>query len=438
MSDKGLSLTDRRHFQWTAIIAVVALLVATGLYLLLRPAGRTVTAYFTSASAVFEDNGVRMLGVPVGRITAVVPEGTRVRVDMQIDDPDIVLPADVRAVVISPSLVTGRYIQLTPMYTGGPQLADAGVIPLERTAVPLGVDDLARTASELSKALGPQGANAEGAISDVLNVGAENLAGNGQAVNDSIRNLGELSGTLADSREELFGTVTQLQSFVSNISANDQQVREFNGRLAEVAGFLADERGDLASSVSELSLALGDVADFVEDNRESLKGNIDKLNDVTKVLVKQQDALAEIFDVAPAALSNLVNTYNGSSGTLDTRADINELTQPPIVLICEMLKRGAPKDVPKNLADTCSRLGGVLDGAVPLPSAAEVITSLQAGKPPPLPGLALPTEPADPAEKAGGSDGTQAPPAARDEPTDGEDDAGDRSGGSDESDGGGS
>jgi virulence factor Mce-like protein len=389
-----LTSTDRRQLQFTGLLAVVAVLVAGGLYLVAQPAGRTLTAYFTSASAVFEDNSVRILGVPVGTITAVVPEGRLVRVDMRLDDPDLRLPADARAVVISPSLVTGRFVQLTPTYSGGPELADGAVIPVERTAVPLGVDDLTRTATELADALGPMGVNSLGALSDALDVGAANLDGNGQALNDSIRNLGELSGTLAGSREDLFGTVTELQSFVSTIAAKDAEVREFNGRLQDVAGFLADERGDLAGAVSELSVALGDVAEFVRDNRPALKSDVDKLTDVTAVLVKQQNALAEILDVAPAALSNLALTYNGSSGTLDTRANINELTLPPIVLICQALERGTPQGLPTNISDTCSTLEPVLSGAVPLPSAAQVITSLQSGKPPPVPGLALPTEPA--------------------------------------------
>jgi phospholipid/cholesterol/gamma-HCH transport system substrate-binding protein len=390
----ALNNTDRRQFQFTGLLAVVAVLIAGGLYFVAQPGGRTLTAYFTSASAVFEDNSVRILGVPVGTITAVVPEGELVRVDMRLDDPDLRLPADASAVVISPSLVTGRYVQLTPTYAGGPELADGAVIPVERTAVPLGVDDLTRTATDLADALGPDGVNSEGALSDALDVGAANLDGNGQAFNDSIRNLGELSGTLSGSREDLFGTVTELQSFVSTIAAKDAEVREFSGRLEDVAGFLADERGDLAVAVSELSIALGDVADFVRDNRPALQSNVDKLTDVTAVLVKQQDALAEILDVAPAALSNLALTYNGSSGTLDTRANLNELTLPPIVLVCQALKRGTPQDLPTNISDTCSALEPVLSGAVPLPSVAEVITSLQSGTPPPVPGLALPTVPA--------------------------------------------
>ncbi|WP_433556882.1 MCE family protein [Pseudonocardia xinjiangensis] len=398
----GPTDTDRRQLQFTALAAVVAVLFAGGLYLVLQPPGRLVTAYFTSAAALFEDNSVRVLGVPVGTITEVEPQGTQVRVEMRITDSALKLPADVRAVVVSPSLVTGRYVQLTPTWSSGPELADGAVIPRERTAVPLGVDDLTRAATDLANALGPNGVNAKGALSDVLDVGAENLDGNGQKVNDTIRNLGELSGTLANSRDDLFGTVTELQKFTSMLADNDDQVREFNGRLADVSGFLADERGDLGTAVSELSIALGEVADFVRDNRASLQSNVDRLTDVTAVLVKQQKALAEILDIAPAGLSNLANTYNGSSGTLDTRADVNELSLPPIVLICQALKRGTPADLPQDLADTCSQLEPVLSGAVPLPSAAQVITALQSGQAPPVPGLALPTDPAPRSSGGGG------------------------------------
>ena len=401
----SLTETDRRQLQLTGLAAVLIVLLAGGIYLVAQPASRTITAYFRSATAVFEDNSVRVLGVPVGTITQVVPEGTRVRVEMRIDDADLQLPADARAVVVSPSLVTGRYIQLTPTYSGGPELTDGAVIPVERTAVPLGVDELARTATELADALGPHGANARGALSDALDVGAANLAGNGQALNETIRNLGELSGTLADSREDLFGTITELQMFVSMLAANDAEVREFNGRLENVSGFLAAERHDLATAVRELSIALDDVAKFVRDNRELVHSNVDQLQDVTEVLVRQKKALAEILDVAPAALGNLALVYNGSSGTLDTRALINELGLPVPVLICELIKRGTLQDLPTTVGDACAQLAPILDGAVPLPTPAEVITALQAGQPPPVPGLALPTVPPAP-------EGREAPSAA--------------------------
>ena len=367
-------------------------LLATGVWWLTRSTGRTVTGYFTSAVGVFPDNEVLILGVPVGRITSVQPQGPVVKVVMRIDEA-VAVPATASAVVVSPSLVAGRGIQLVPAYTTGPTMADGAVIPLERTAVPLGVDDLARATNELATMLGPNGVNRNGALSDLLDVGASNLRGNGQALHDTIGNLAQLSGTLAGSRKELFGTITQLQSFVSTLAANDAQARQFTAQLADVSNLLAGERGDLAATLKQLSLALGEVAAFVQDNRAVLTSNVDRLTEVTAVLVRQRAALADILDTAPTGLSNASNASNATSGTLDIRLNLEELRSPPILLVCELLRRATPRPVPATLADTCRALEPQLTGAAPLPPVAEVITALYDGQPPPLPMLALPTVP---------------------------------------------
>jgi phospholipid/cholesterol/gamma-HCH transport system substrate-binding protein len=379
----------------TRVIAAgcaLGLLVAVGVWWLAPRPGRTITAYLISAVAVYPGNPVLILGVPVGQITAVQPQGRVVMVVMSVDR-SVQVPAEASAVVMEPSLVTGRSIQLTPAYTSGPTMPDGGVIPVQRTAVPFGIDDLARAANDLATMLGPMGVNRHGALSDALGVGAANLRGNGQAINDTIGNVSALAQTLAGSRKQLFATVNQLQSFVSTLAANDAQVRQFTTQLADVANFLAAERGDLGAALRELSLALGEVAAFVQDNRALLKSNVDRLTEVTAVLVRQRQALGEIIDLAPTGLSNLNNAYNASSGTLDTRANIEELRAPPILLVCELLRRSTPRQVPATLARTCAALEPQLTGAVPLPTAAQVITALQAGQPPPLPLLAVPTVP---------------------------------------------
>ncbi|MGQ0576143.1 MAG: MCE family protein [Pseudonocardia sp.] len=385
-----------RWFQIAAIVAVVAVVASLLVAYALSGTSRTVTAYFTSAEGVFPSNSVRVLGVPVGTITGVEPQGTTVKVDIEITDDDLQLPTDVRAVVVSPSVVTGRYVQFTPTYAGGPELADGAVIPVERTAVPLGVDDLARTATELATALGPQGVNADGALSDVLDVGAANLGGNGEAFNDAVRNFGELSGTLSGSREELFGTVTELQSFVSTIRANDAEVREFNRRLEEVSGFLADDREDLGAAFRELSIALGDVAAFVRDNREILDSNVERLVNVTDAVVRQRDALTEILDVAPLGLGNLGNAYNSTPGTLDTRVNMGgdgPDTGGLTALLCQIASPQFP--TAPLIGQICAMVAAGGMGA----SSPEAITALrvsiaeQAGVPlDQIPGLVVPTD----------------------------------------------
>ncbi|WP_433504267.1 MCE family protein [Pseudonocardia halophobica] len=401
----GSWANDRRALQITALVAIVAVLVATGVWLIGNGGGRKITAYFANASALFEDNDVRVLGVPVGQIDSITPQGTQVKVDMTITDPDAHLAPDAKAAVVSPSLVTGRYVQLFPTVAeDAPQLGTGATIPLERTAVPLGVDDLAKAATDLSRALGPEGANSTGAVSQALDVGAQNLAGNGEAFNDTIRGLGNLSNTLAGSSEDLFGTVTELQKFTETLAQDDAKVREFNGRLADVTGFLASEREDLGGAIRDLSVALGDVAGFVRDNRDTIHSNVDRLADVTQVLVDQQRALTEILDVAPLGISNLANTYNGSSGTLDTRANFNELSRPPIYFLCDLLKDGAPEPL-KPLLPACRQLPDVNS----LPTPAQILSSVTSGQTPPVPGLAIPSAPLVPQNPAAPEAGQPAP-----------------------------
>ncbi|WP_434452759.1 MCE family protein [Lentzea sp. E54] len=385
------TVVNSKAGRFIAIACVLALVMTAGLWWVFNGMnGRKVTAHFAAAVGVYPGGDVRVLGVKVGTIDEVTPEGKTVKVVFTVDR-DVRVPENAQAVVVSPSVVSDRYVQLAPAYTGGPVLGDNAVIPRERTATPVELDELYSSLDKLTTALGPNGANADGALADLLNTAAKNLEGNGQALNDTLKNLGQATRTLSGSKEDLFATVDNLQKFTAMLAANDSQVRDFNKQLADVSKMLADERGDLGAALAELATALGQVQGFIKDNREVLKSNVDKLASITQVLVNQRAALAETLDVAPLALGNLQNSYNAASGTLDTRANINELNQPPIVLICKLVQQATPNNVPPILAQTCKQLEPLLTGAVPLKSPAEVLTDLNAGKLPlPLPLAGVP------------------------------------------------
>lgn len=316
---------------------VVVLVVAAAVwYVFLRPAGNKVTAYFNTTVGIYAGSDVRVLGVKVGKVDSVQPQGDVVKVVFNVDS-SVPLPADAQAAVVTPTVVADRYVQVLPVYKGGPKMADNAVIPKDRTATPVELDQLAKSLQQTSTALGPKGANASGALSNLLNTGAANLNGNGAALGGTIDQLSKAVDTLSNSRGNLFATVTNLQSFVSTLAANDQQVQQFTQQLATLSHFLAGERTDLGAALQQLSVALGQVASFVRDNRDSLSKNVTGLAAVTDVVVKQRGALAEFLDTAPIAASNLINSYNAASGTLDTRLNFNELSDPGL-LLCNLIK----------------------------------------------------------------------------------------------------
>jgi phospholipid/cholesterol/gamma-HCH transport system substrate-binding protein len=302
-----------------------------------------VTGEFTRAVGLFPGSDVRILGVKVGKVTEVTPIGDKVRVRFQYDAKYRV-PAEAKAAVVAPSLVSDRYVQLLPAYTGGPVMRSGARIPLERTAVPVELDRISKSLDDLLVALGPTGANKDGALQDLLHTGAKNLDGQGQAIHDTNHDLSLALQTLSGGRNDLFGTVKNLQSFTTMLATNDQQVRRLNTDLASVSDQLDGERDDLAAALKNLAVALNEVSTFVHDNRAGLTKNIDQLASVTGTVAKQRDALSETLSNAPVALSNLQNAYDPATGTLDTRANIGEnLSHLGLqTLVCGLIDQSNP------------------------------------------------------------------------------------------------
>jgi phospholipid/cholesterol/gamma-HCH transport system substrate-binding protein len=321
---------------------VVAALVVAALVAFVFDGGhqKTLTAEFPRTVSLYVGSDVRVLGVPVGKVDSVTPSGTQVIVKMHYD-PSVQIPADAKAVIISPSIVGDRFVQLTPAYSGGRVLADGATLDQNRTAVPLELDQIYSSLDDLTTALGPNGANKKGALTDLLNTTAANFGGQGEKFHQTIKSFGRLSGTLADNKDNLFGSVRELEGFVRTLARNDHTVRSFNQTLAGVSRMLKGERGDLAASLHDLGIAMKQVSGFVKDNREILGRNITGLDTVTEVLVRQRKALAETLRDAPLALNNLALTYNPQAGTLDTRANLGELghqiTSDPATFLCGLL-----------------------------------------------------------------------------------------------------
>ncbi|MFJ6571736.1 MCE family protein [Streptomyces sp. NPDC091292] len=318
-------MTLRRKL--VAGVVALGVLVAAGI-VGVRAASSTgtrITAYFDRAVGIYAGSDLRILGVRVGEVHSVEPEGTRVRVRLDVDE-GVKVPVGARAVAVAPSIVADRYVQLTPAYTSGPALRDGAELPASLNRTPVEIDQLYDSITELGKALGPDGANAEGALSDLLDTGAKNLDGNGALMGDSIEQFGKAAKTLDGSSDDFFTTLAQLQTFTTMLKEKDGDVRTAQERLDDVTGFFADNKDDLAGALKELGKALTKVKKFIKDNRGELKKNVDRLVPITQALVDQRASLAEAMDTVPNAAGNVVGAYNPDTRTLDGRADLNELS----------------------------------------------------------------------------------------------------------------
>jgi phospholipid/cholesterol/gamma-HCH transport system substrate-binding protein len=328
------------------VAITAALVVVVGSLAVLRAGPETASATVLLPRAVhlYEGSDVVVLGVRVGSVVEVRPEGDKVRVELEYDRSQPI-PADAQAFLVSPTLVADRYIQLAPVYADGPKLPDGATIPLARSAVPVELDEVFASLTDLSRALGPNGANSDGALSELITVAADNLDGNGEAAGSAITEVSRMTQTLAANREQLFGTVRNLQALTTELAERDTAVREFTGRLADVSGQLAGERERLGTALHELAIALADISGFIRDNRAGLSANVANLAEIGAALATAEEDIGKVLDIAPTGIANFSQFWDPTTRSLTGRINGNDKYESPAYFICSLVAQvGVPPE----------------------------------------------------------------------------------------------
>lgn len=264
----------------------------------------TVTADLDNVSGLYEGNDVSVLGMPVGAVESIVPRGDHMQVTLSIDS-GIQLPADVRVVTVSPSLVTNRHVELTPPYRGeGPVLEDGAHVPIERTKTPVEIDRLIAAVDELAVSFAGPG-NGEGPIADTLDLTSRVLGGNGErmgAALDDLSRMLEIGGANSDSLQRLIVALSEVTHLAAE---NDTQVREFGSGMEQVLGQAATEADRIGRIIPQINDVAATLAALIADNESRYPELLENLRQLTTQMYEHGRELRETVDVAPMLLENL-------------------------------------------------------------------------------------------------------------------------------------
>src|SRR6201991_2787875 len=345
------------------IIALVAVLIG-GVYALSTSngGGRKVIGYFTSAVGLYPGDQVRILGVPVGTIDSIEPRPSDVKITMSVSD-DVKIPKDAKAVIMSPNLVSARFIQLTPTYSGGAVLPDGGSIDLNRTGVPVEWDEVKQSLTQLAISLGPTTGSMQGPLGAAINQAADTFDGKGESFHNALRELSQVAGRLGDSRGDIFGTVKNLQVLVNALSASNEQIVQFAGNVASVSQVLADSSRHLDNTLGTLNQALTDIKGFLHENNSTLIETVHQLNDFAQTLSDQSENIEQVLHVAGPGIANFYNIYDPAQGTLNGLISVPEFANPVQFICGGSFETAAGTSAPDYFrrAEICrERLGPVL------------------------------------------------------------------------------
>ena len=328
-----------------------------------RDGSRTVNANFDRAVAVYPGTDLRVMGVQIGEVTAVVPDGNSVRVEMVYDE-KYKLPADASAAVVTPTLVADRYVQVVPAYGKGAVMPDGADIPLSRTQTPIELDRMFKALDDLSVTLGPKEGETGGALDNLLTAGTKALEGNGELGNKTIKNLSAAAETFARNRGPLFDNVRNLAEITDTLAANDSTVQDFLTRLTSVSGQLEGERDELRKVLAALAKVLGTVKGFVRENREALGDNVELLSSLLERVDNQKDNLGLVVQKGSTALSNLAIAFEPTTGTYGSRIQVPPTFDRLDQFLCQTLTNSIPGLPPS----VCTALTTLLQPLLPATS----------------------------------------------------------------------
>jgi phospholipid/cholesterol/gamma-HCH transport system substrate-binding protein len=313
--------------------------------------GRTnVVGYFANSTGIYNGDDVVILGVPVGKVEKIEPEPDRVKITFWYND-KYKVPADAKAVVLSPSLVTPRSIQLTPAYTGGPAMRTDAVIPQDRTAVPVEWDDFRQQLEKLTQVLQPTTAGGTSTLGAFINTAADNLRGQGPDIRETIIKLSQAISALGDHSSDLFSTVKNLSILVSALHDSGDLLQHLNQNLAAVTSLLADDPNAVGNAVRDLHDVVDDARNFVADNQESLGTTSDKLASVTQAVNDSLGDVKQLLHVAPTAFQNFLNIYQPAQATLSGALAFNNFANP-IQFLCSAVEAASRRGA-KESAKLC-------------------------------------------------------------------------------------
>ena len=303
---------------------------------------KTITAYFPSATGIYPGDEIRVSGVKVGTIDSITPEGTQAKMTLKVDR-DVPVPAEAKAVIVAQNLVAARYVQLTPAYRSGdgPTMGDGGVIPSERTAVPVEWDDVKTQLMRLATELGPK-SDAPNAVSDTsvnrfIDSAANALGnGNGEKLRETLAQLSGVARVFAEGSGNIVDIIKNLQIFVSALRDSKDQIVLFENRLATLTSVLDDNRSDLDAALKNLSVAITEVQRFVAGTRNQTAEQIQRLGNLTQVLVDNRLAFENVLHITPNAIANFNNIYYPNGGSVTGAFSLVNFSNP-VQAICGMI-----------------------------------------------------------------------------------------------------
>jgi phospholipid/cholesterol/gamma-HCH transport system substrate-binding protein len=289
--------------------------------------GTGYAAAFRDASGLAPGNEVRVAGVKVGKVAAVTLRRDGgpmyVRVEFRVSDDGIRLGTGTAATIRIRTVLGQKYLALAP--AGGGRLPPGAQIPLDRTASPFDVmqavngladtlqqidtGQLAQAFTVLSQAFADTPASVRTSFAGLSQV-SQSIAARDGELRDLLTHARGVSGVLAERDTEFQKLVADGSQLLTEVIARRDAIHNLlvtSSQLAtQISGLVADNRNQLGPALTQLR----EVVANLQRNRDNLSATVQSMapfvNAFTNVL-----GSGRWFD---SYLAGLLQPYQPSGG----------------------------------------------------------------------------------------------------------------------------
>jgi len=307
-----------------AVAVVLAMLVASCSVITGQGPSYTVKADFSSTTGLFPGSFVRELGIDVGTVTKVVNQGDHVQVTMSVRN-KFALKPDAQAVLVADSILGERYVQFTPAWLGGPRLADGSVVPIDRTVVPVETDQVLRSLERVLTTVDPKN------VAQLVDNLAAIVDKQGPKLNQLLTNASGTLSLVADKSVDLGQLTDSLASLTGALRTRSAALTSLIRDYATVSQIIADDRQAIDGTVTQLTDATGQAAGLLSTNIGGLKDDISVLTTAGQTLDRNIDSLDVGLANTPLLFGAAKNAYDPGHNWLPLNSQSSPSTASAVI-----------------------------------------------------------------------------------------------------------
>ncbi|UFS96869.1 MlaD family protein [Nocardia huaxiensis] len=338
-------------FVTLAGVAAVVALTVTGYLVTFNPLQKTLAycAIMPDAVGLYEGNQVTMLGIPVGSVTTVRPEGTGVRVEFAVDA-DHPLRGEVTATTVSDTLVADRALEVVGDNTSGARWQQDSCIT--KTFTPKSITQTLDAFSTLADQLTGHGDPAEQArLRNSVTAFDQATTGTGQKLNQLIKDLGTALNSPNAAIGHLGAMIDAFGELAASVAFNWEDIKIALTQAQEGIGFINSVWGTTVTIVDSLLVILPWFNEIFRKHGQPILRGLDAAIPKVKLLGAGISGLQKLLDMIPSLITTFQQSIDPETGQVRVtyRAPNVALPQENAAQACAVVNALSP--------DTC-RDGG--------------------------------------------------------------------------------